>query len=56
MPHHCTQEEEMPLQLCALAALDDNYIWLVHDGCHALVIDPGEAKVVSHFLQQQQHT
>ena len=44
----------MPLQLCALAALDDNYIWLVHDGCHALVIDPGEAKVVSHFLQQQQ--
>ncbi len=44
----------MPLQLYPLAALNDNYIWLAHDGRHALVVDPGEARAVDSFLQQQQ--
>lgn len=28
------------MKLIALAVLNDNYIWLLHDGHHALVIDP----------------
>ncbi|WP_073356764.1 hydroxyacylglutathione hydrolase [Lampropedia hyalina] len=41
------------LQIQAVAALHDNYIWLLHDGQNALVIDPGEARPVLHALEQQ---
>jgi hydroxyacylglutathione hydrolase len=34
------------LNLEALPAFDDNYIWLLHDGQRALVVDPGDADVV----------
>lgn len=30
----------------ALAAFSDNYIWLLHDGRHALVVDPGDSAPV----------
>lgn len=36
----------MPLTLRALPAFTDNYIWLLHDGTHALVVDPGDAEPV----------
>lgn len=52
--HNCTEGAWMPLQLYPLAALNDNYIWLAHDGRHAMVVDPGEADPVISFLQQQQ--
>ncbi len=29
-----------------IAALSDNYIWMLHDGRHALVVDPSEADPV----------
>lgn len=35
----------------ALPALSDNYIWLLHDGRHALVVDPGDPLPVLQALQ-----
>ena len=34
------------MELLALPAFTDNYIWLLHDGSQALVVDPGEAAPV----------
>lgn len=34
-----------------LPALSDNYIWLLHDGQHAVVVDPGDAQPVQAALQ-----
>jgi hydroxyacylglutathione hydrolase len=35
-----------PLTLLALPAFADNYLWLLHDGHHAWVVDPGDAAPV----------
>lgn len=40
------------LELLALPAFADNYIWLLHDGKDALVVDPGDAQPVQAVLQQ----
>ena len=40
------------MKLLAIPAFADNYIWLVHDGVKALVVDPGDAQVVLDTLQQ----
>jgi hydroxyacylglutathione hydrolase len=34
------------MNLNALPAFDDNYIWMMHDGQQAIVVDPGEAAPV----------
>jgi len=34
------------LTILALPAFKDNYIWLLHDGVHAAVVDPGDAEPV----------
>lgn len=39
-----------------LPAFSDNYIWLVHNGQDALVVDPGDAAPVQAALQAQQLT
>ena len=31
------------LKVVAVPAFDDNYLWLIHDGQHAAVVDPGDA-------------
>ena len=36
--------------ITAIPALRDNYIWAIHDGQHAAVVDPGEAAPVLAFL------
>lgn len=36
----------------AIPAFSDNYIWCVHDGEHALVVDPGDAVPVIRSLQE----
>lgn len=41
-----------PMTLLPLPAFSDNYIWVLHDGQRALVVDPGEASGVSHWLAQ----
>jgi len=35
-------------------AFDDNYIWLLHDGQRAVVVDPGQAEGVLAYLQTHQ--
>lgn len=37
-------------QIVPLPAFKDNYIWLMHDGRHAVVVDPGDAAPVSDFI------
>jgi hydroxyacylglutathione hydrolase len=38
------------MNLVALPAFSDNYIWMLHNGSHALVVDPGEAAPVTKAL------
>jgi hydroxyacylglutathione hydrolase len=54
MNHKLTPHTSSPvtLSLVALPAFDDNYIWMLHDGLRALVVDPGDADVVLATLQR----
>jgi hydroxyacylglutathione hydrolase len=40
------------LNLLALPAFVDNYIWMLHDGSHAVVVDPGDASPVHQALDE----
>lgn len=40
------------LHIIPIPAFDDNYIWLLHNESHAIVIDPGDALPVIDFLQK----
>ena len=40
------------MKLIPIPAFDDNYIWMLHDGRRALVVDPGDADPVLAALQQ----
>jgi hydroxyacylglutathione hydrolase len=40
------------ITITPLPALRDNYIWVLHDEHHAVVVDPGESAPVIEFLQQ----
>jgi hydroxyacylglutathione hydrolase len=42
------------MNLIALPAFTDNYIWMLHDGRRALVVDPGESAPVIAALEAQQ--
>ena len=33
-------------------AFQDNYLWVIHDGRHAAVVDPGDAAPVQAFLEE----
>jgi hydroxyacylglutathione hydrolase len=37
-----------------LPAFDDNYIWVLHDGQHAIAVDPGDPAPLEAFLDAQQ--
>ena len=41
------------MNLVALPAFSDNYIWMLHDGHAALVVDPGEAPPVLRALAER---
>ena len=41
-----------PMKLLPVPALADNYIWLLHDGNNALVVDPGEAAPALRALEE----
>lgn len=41
------------MTLKALPAFSDNYIWLLHDGADAIVVDPGDAAPVKAALQSE---
>jgi hydroxyacylglutathione hydrolase len=40
------------LHVLAIPAFSDNYLWLIHDGHSAAVVDPGDAEPVLAALQQ----
>lgn len=42
------------LEIQALPAFEDNYLWLLRQANHAVVVDPGDAEVVARALQTQQ--
>ena len=44
------------MQIIPLPAFRDNYLWLAHDGRHALVVDPGDAAPVEAFLSAHRLT
>ena len=37
---------QQQLQIIPIPAFKDNYIWLVHNGRHAIIVDPGDAEPV----------
>ena len=41
------------MKLIPLPAFQDNYLWLLHDGQRALVVDPGDAAPVQAYLAAQ---
>jgi hydroxyacylglutathione hydrolase len=45
------QETSASIQITPLPAFSDNYLWLIHAGKHALVVDPGDAGVVQQALE-----
>jgi len=40
------------LNITAIPALQDNYIWAIHDDTHVAIVDPGEAAPVLDFLRR----
>lgn len=40
------------LQIIPIPAFKDNYIWLIHNGSQAIVVDPGDAKPVLETLKR----
>ncbi|MBK0393567.1 hydroxyacylglutathione hydrolase [Ramlibacter algicola] len=40
------------MTLIPLPAFQDNYLWVLHDGQRALVVDPGDARPVLDYLAQ----
>ncbi len=40
------------MNLIPLPAFQDNYLWLLHDGQRAVVVDPGDAQPVRSFLER----
>ncbi len=41
-----------PLSILTVPAFDDNYLWLAHNGQHAIVVDPGDAEAIVQALTQ----
>ncbi|KQQ40407.1 hydroxyacylglutathione hydrolase [Duganella sp. Leaf126] len=41
-----TISSQQALSVLTIPAFKDNYLWLIHDGINAAVVDPGEAKPV----------
>ncbi len=46
------QQRSAALRVSCLPAFQDNYLWVLHDHTHAVVIDPGDAQPVERFLDQ----
>lgn len=41
-----TTHSKRALRVLTVPAFDDNYLWLIHDGVHAAVVDPGDAQPI----------
>lgn len=49
-------EKNTLLQVWPIPAFDDNYLWCIHDGQSALIVDPGDATPVLQYLEQNNLT
>jgi hydroxyacylglutathione hydrolase len=52
--YHRAMDKNTLLQVWPIPAFDDNYIWCIHDGNSALVVDPGDSAPVLGYLAKQQ--
>lgn len=43
------------IEVAAIPAFDDNYIWAIHDGRNAVIVDPGDATPVLAWLARTGH-
>lgn len=43
---------EQTLSILTVPAFDDNYLWLIHNGRDAIVVDPGDATAILQSLSQ----
>ena len=41
------------LEIVPLPAFQDNYIWTLHNGTQAAVVDPGDARPVQDYLANE---
>ena len=41
------------VQIHPVAAFADNYLWVIEDGRHAAVVDPGDDEPVQAFLEER---
>ena len=41
------------MNLVALPAFTDNYIWMLHDGSDAVVVDPGDASPLVQAFERE---
>jgi len=41
-----TNSSTQALSVLTVPAFHDNYLWLIHDGSHAVAVDPGDAKPI----------
>ncbi|HEX9392479.1 MAG TPA: hydroxyacylglutathione hydrolase [Usitatibacteraceae bacterium] len=49
---HGTIDKEV--KVAAVPAFNDNYLWVVHDTRHAIVVDPGDASPIIDYLTEHQ--
>ena len=47
-----TISSQQALSVLTIPAFKDNYLWLIHDGVHAAVVDPGDARPVLAALKE----
>lgn len=48
------EETTAVVRIRPIPAFNDNYIWLIEDGEHAAIVDPGQAQPVLEVLEQSQ--
>lgn len=46
------QVNDQALSILTVPAFDDNYLWLIHNGHDAIVVDPGDANAISVALDK----
>lgn len=47
-----SQQNPQELTILTVPAFQDNYLWIIHNGKHAVVVDPGDAKPILTALHQ----
>ncbi|MCC2974487.1 hydroxyacylglutathione hydrolase [Massilia sp. IC2-476] len=47
-----TSQPHRDLSVLTVPAFNDNYLWVIHDGAHAAVVDPGDAGPIRDALTQ----